>query len=85
MSKRATHCFNVLITERSILRQKKYTKQNIEYLLIKSFNDINITSLILDYIYTEGVCNKCDCFVKQLHYHKRYKNICTVCIKKYKP
>ena len=77
--------WKVLISERSTRKRQQIITQILEDKLTISGNDKNIANDILKFIYKNGKCNKCECYVHQLNYHRRYKMICNVCKAKYKP
>lgn len=80
MPKGATHSFKVLCHERAIKRSlKKIVKEK----LTDTNNEILLTNHILSYLC--GHCNKCGISVSSLKTHRRYKEICFTCHKKYKP
>ena len=80
MSKYNTHSFKVLCHERAI---KRCLKKIVRNKLSDTNNEVLLTNEILSYLH--GHCNKCGIMVSTLKYHRRYKNVCFTCHKKYKP
>lgn len=80
MNNKNHHNFQVLIHERAL---RKNLKKNLDKILLDTNNEKYLMNNIMEYLC--GNCNKCGNKVSNLKYHRRYKNICYVCHKKYKP
>lgn len=74
------HRFNVVCHERGI---RRCLRQVVREKLADTNNEILLTNEILSYL--SGYCNKCGIKVSILKTHRRYKNICFTCYKRYKP
>lgn len=74
------HNFKVLLTERPL---KQKLKKSLQESLEDYGNDKLLSREIMTFI--SGRCNKCKNKVCWLTRHRRYKDICYVCFKKYKP
>jgi hypothetical protein len=83
MNSLQNHKFKVLISERVLRKQKRHIKNLLIHKLQETGNEPLLTNEILSFL--SGHCNKCGIKVTQLKYHKRYKSICYICYKKYKP
>jgi len=79
MNKQKQHNFKVLCHERTI-------KRNLRCLLKEKLQDTGNETLLSNQImsFLHGYCNKCSLEVSTLKYHRRYKNICFTCHKRYK-